>query len=101
MMNDCPRAFLQLKRWCLGALSGISCLVLGASQASALPTVQIGGLPGFQLVQAAQPGNPPGSEQQAQAKQPSLAELNELLQATRAKLDQLFEATAAVAEQRK
>jgi hypothetical protein len=80
----------------------MSCLVLGASQASALPVVQIDPSPGFLLVQAAKPGAQPGTEQQAQEnQQPTLAELTALLEATRAKLEELFSATAVVAEQRK
>src|SRR5919106_5786877 len=102
MMNDCPHALPYLKRWRLGALSCMSCLVLGASQASALPMVQIGTAPGFQLVQARMPGTQPGSEQQPQENQQArFAELNELLEATRAKLNELSNATAVAAEQRK
>jgi hypothetical protein len=80
----------------------MGCLVLGASQASALPIVQIGTAPGFQRVQARMPGTQPGSEQQPQENQQArFAELNELLEATRAKLNELSNATAVAAEQRK
>lgn len=80
----------------------MSCLVLGASQVSALPTVEVNPAPGFLLAQAAQPGEQPGSEQQAEGnQQATFAELNELLEATRAKLDELFSATALLREQRK
>ena len=76
--------------------------MLGASQASALPVVQIEPSPGLLLVQAAKPAEQPGAEQQAQDdQQATFAELNQLLEATRAKLEELFSATGLVAEQRK
>jgi uncharacterized coiled-coil DUF342 family protein len=76
--------------------------VLGASQASALPTVRLDPSPGFLLVQAAKPGEQPAAEQQAQASQQEpFAELNKLLEDTRANLEELLGATAIVPEQRK
>jgi myosin heavy subunit len=73
------------------ALSCVSLLVLGAGHAGALPPSQPGAAPGFVLAQ----GAPPDSEPQAQAsRQENLADLNEVLAATRAKLEELFEATA-------
>ncbi len=101
-MNDRPPALPWPKPWCLCALLCLSCLVLGASQASALPPVQIDPSPGFLLVQAVKPGEQSGSEQQARGKQKApFAELNNLLEDTQSKLDELFSATAIVAEQRK
>ena len=97
-----PPASPRPKPWRLGALSCFSCLVLGASQASALPKIQVNPSPGFLLVQAAQPGEQAGAEQQGQENQQApLAELNKLLEDTRAKFEELFSATAIVAEQRK
>jgi myosin heavy subunit len=73
------------------ALSCASLLVLGAGEARALPPSEPGAAPGLLLAQ----GAPPDSEQQAQAdRKDSLADLNEVLEATRAKLEELFEATA-------
>ena len=101
-MIDHPPASPCPSRWRLPALSCLGCLVLGASQASALPRVEVDPSPGFLLIQATKPGAQPGSEQQAQADQQApFAELNQLLEATRAKLEELFSATAMVAEQRK
>jgi len=86
----------------LCAFSCLTCLVLGASQASALPRVQVDPSPGFLLVQAAKPGERPDSEQQAQEnRQAPFADLNEVLEAIRAELEELFGATAIVAERRK
>jgi len=102
MMNDRPRALLCPKPWRLGALLCLSCLVLGASHASALPTVRIDPPPGFLVVQAVKPGEQSGSEQQAQKNQKvPFAELNKLLEDMRSKLEALFGATAIVGEQRK
>jgi predicted nucleic acid-binding Zn-ribbon protein len=102
MMNDRSHALPHPMRWGFGALSCMSCLVLGASQASALPAVQVDRSPGFLLVQAEKAGEQPGSEQQAQGSQQApFAELNKLLEDTRAKLEDLSGATATVAEQRK
>jgi hypothetical protein len=76
--------------------------VLGASQAIALPTPRLDPSPGFVLVQAAKPGQQPAVEEQAQARQQEpFAELNKLLEDTRANLDELLGATAIVPEQRK
>jgi chromosome segregation ATPase len=102
MMNDRLRALPWPKPRCLGALLCLSCLVLGAGQASALPPVQIDSSPGFLLVQAVKPGEQSGSEQQAQQKQQApFAKFNDLLEDTQSELDELFSATAIVAEQRK
>jgi chromosome segregation ATPase len=102
MMNDRLRALPWPKPRCLGALLCLSCLVLGAGQASALPPVQIDSSPGFLLVQAVKPGEQSGSEQQAQQKQQApFAKFNDLLEDTQGELDELFSATAIVAEQRK
>jgi hypothetical protein len=92
----------------LCALAGLSCLMLGASQATALSHIQTAPRPGFLLVQAAQPAEPTakprgqaGAQQQAQAARPApLTELNAVLAATRAKLDELFGATQGMAERR-
>ena len=101
MINHLP-ASQRPSRWRLRVLSSLSCLVLGASQAIALPQVELDPRPGFLPVQAAKPGEEPGSKQQAQAdQQASWAELNQLLEATRAKLEELSSATATLAEQRK
>src|SRR5919106_3035153 len=101
VMIDPPPASPRPRRWRVGAFSCFSCLVLGASQASALPRSQVNPSPGFLLVQAAQPGEQAGAEQQAQETQHApFAELNKLLEDTRAKLEDLFSATAIVAEQR-
>ena len=82
----------------------LTSVVLGASEASALPQVQIAPRPGFLLAQAAKPAEPtvkPAEQrrvdQQAQA---PLTELNEVLEATRARLDELFGATHNLAEHR-
>jgi hypothetical protein len=73
------------------ALSCLSLLVLGAGQAGALPPSEPGAAPGLLLAQ----GAPPDSEPQAPANsKENLADLNEVLEATRAKLEELFEATA-------
>ena len=86
----------------LCAFSCLTYLVLGASQASALPRVQVDPSPEFLLVQAAKPGERPDSEQQAQEnRQAPFADLNEVLEAIRAELEELFSATAIVAERRK
>jgi predicted nucleic acid-binding Zn-ribbon protein len=101
-MNDRFPALRWPKPWCLGALLCLSCLVLGAGQASALPPVQIDSSPGFLLVQAVKPGEQSGSEQQAQQRQQApFAKFNDLLEDTQSELDELFSATAIVAEQRK
>jgi hypothetical protein len=92
----------------LRVLVCLNCLVVGASQASALPQVHMPPWPGFLLVQAAKRAEPtvkpreqPGAEQQAQANQPvPLTELNEVLEATRIKLEELFGATEGMAERR-
>jgi predicted nucleic acid-binding Zn-ribbon protein len=92
----------------LCALAGLMGLVLGASQASALPQVQNAPRPGILRVQAANPGEPalnprgqPGAEQPAPANQQApLGELSQLLAATRAKLEELSGATQSMAEQR-
>jgi DNA repair exonuclease SbcCD ATPase subunit len=82
------------------ALSCLSALVLGANQAGALPRIQVGPAPGFLLVQ----GGPPDPEQGTQEnRQAPIGDLNEVLEATRAKFEEL-DATviaAAVTEQRK
>ena len=102
MMTDRPPAVRSPKPWYLGALLCLSCLVLGAGQASALPPVQIDPSPGFLLVQAVKPGEQSGSERQAQQKQQApFAKFNDLLEDTQSELDELFSATAIVAEQRK
>src|SRR5262245_18572933 len=98
-MIDSPPASLRARR--PGLLTVLSSLMLGASQASALPQDQMEAWPRFLLVQAAEPAEPmvsppeqPGAEQQAQADpQAPLTELNEVLEATRAKLDELFGAS--------
>jgi hypothetical protein len=85
---------------CLSALACLSLLVLGGSEASALPRGQLGPMPGFQLVQDA----PPSSKQQEGDRPEPFADLSEVLSATRAKLEELTKATALVAsdtEQRK
>jgi hypothetical protein len=75
-MIDLVPASSRVRRRGSCALAGLSCLVLGASQASALPQVQLAARPGFLLVQAAKPAEPtvkpraqPGAEPQAQAAQ--------------------------------
>jgi predicted nucleic acid-binding Zn-ribbon protein len=80
--------------------------VLGATQASALPQVQMEPWPRFLLVQAAEHAEPtvrppeqPGAQAQADPQAP-LTELNEVLEATQAKLDELFGATEGMAELR-
>ncbi len=83
---------------------GLSCLVLGAGQASALPQVQLAARPAFLLAQAANPAGPtvesralPGAEPQAAANQEApLTELNAVLEATRARLEELFGATESM-----
>jgi hypothetical protein len=76
------------------AFSCVSLLVLAAGQARALPGSQLGLPPGLVLAQ----GAPPDSEQRAQGDgKEALADLNEVLEATRAKLEELFGATAMVA----
>ena len=53
------------------------------------------------IAEDVKPGEQPGAEQQAQADpQAPLTELNEVLEATRAKLDELFGATEGMAERR-
>jgi hypothetical protein len=103
MIDQPPTA----RRRGLCALAGLSCLVLGASQAIALPHIQTAPRPGFLLVQAADPAEPvksreqAGARPQAQAAQPAtLTELNQVLAATRARLDELFGATQSMAERR-
>jgi hypothetical protein len=95
----------RARRRGLRALAGLSWLVLAASQASALPQVQMQPWPGFLLVQAAKPGEPtakpreqPSAGQQNQ--QAPLTELNQVLDATRAKLGELFGGTGGMAERR-
>ena len=101
MIDPAPAASRPRRRG-LRALACLSWLVLGASQASALPRVQIDPWQGFLLVQAAKPGQPPDPERQTQAnRQVPFAELNEVLAATQAKLDELYEAAASMAERRK
>jgi hypothetical protein len=86
----------------LCALLCLSCLALGASQASALPRVQVDPPPGFLRIQAVKPGAQPGSEQQTQPNQQApFAELEKLLEATRARLEELVSATAIMTEQRR
>ena len=85
---------------CLSALACLSLLVLGGSEASALPRGQVGPMPEFQLVQ----GAPLGSKQQEADRPEPFADLSEVLSATRAKLEELTKAAALVAsdtEQRK
>jgi predicted nucleic acid-binding Zn-ribbon protein len=102
MMNDRPRALQYPKPSLLGAVLCLGCLAFGASQAGALPTVRIGPSPGFLLVQAAKPAEQPPSEQQTNGNQQApLAELNKVLEDTRARLEELLSATAIVPEQRK
>jgi hypothetical protein len=86
----------------LGALAGLSCLVLGADQASALPQVQMAPPPRFLPVQAANPVEPTAksSEQPGADQQAPLTELNDVLEATRARLDELFGATQSMAGRR-
>jgi uncharacterized coiled-coil DUF342 family protein len=101
-MNHRPRALPYAKLSLVGALLCLSCLVLGASQAIALPTGRIDASPGFLLVQAAKPGGQPASEQRARENQQApLAELNKVLEDTRARLEELLSAAAIVPEQRK
>ena len=72
----------------------LTVLVFGGSQAGALPRVQLDRTPGLLLIQ----GGPPGAEQQAhEDRQAPIANLDEVLRATRAKLEELTEATARVA----
>ena len=84
----------------LRALACVSCLVLGASHASALPQVEVGPAPGVLLVQGAKPAAPPGSGQEGRGEAAELADLNEVLEATRTRLEELFRASAALAERR-
>jgi predicted nucleic acid-binding Zn-ribbon protein len=81
-------------RYGLRALICLNALVLGGSQASALPRVQVDPMPGLVPIQ----GGPPGAEQQAHEDRPApFADLDEVLHATRDKLEELTEATARVA----
>ena len=96
-MIDLLSASSPAPRRALCTLAMLTSVVLGASEASALPQVQIAPRPGFLLAQAAKPAEPtvkPAEQrrvdQQAQA---PLTELNEVLEATRARLDELFGAT--------
>jgi hypothetical protein len=78
----------------LRALVCLSVLVFGGGQASALPRVQVDQAPGLLPIQ----GGPPSAEQRAHEDRPApLADLDEVLRATRAKLEELTEATARVA----
>ena len=103
-MIDLLSASSPAPRRALCTLAMLTSVVLGASEASALPQVQIAPRPGFLLAQAAKPAEPtvkPAEQrrvdQQAQA---PLTELNEVLEATRARLDELFGATHNLAEHR-
>jgi predicted nuclease with TOPRIM domain len=108
IMFDLLLASSLARRRALRALAVLTSVVLGASQASALPQVHVAPWPAFRLVQAAKPADATakprgqgGAEQQAQADQQApLMELNEVLEATRARLDQLSGATQGVAERR-
>ena len=80
-------------RYGLCALVCLGVLVFGASQASALPRAQLHPMPGLVPIQ----GGPPSAEQQAHEGQVPLADLDDVLRATRAKLEELTEATARVA----
>ena len=78
-----------------GGLRALACLavfVSGGSQAGALPLVRIGPTPSVLLIQ----GGPPSSEQRAQEDQAPIADLQEVLRATKVKLEELTEATALV-----
>jgi predicted nucleic acid-binding Zn-ribbon protein len=85
----------------LCALFWLGCLVLGASQASALPRVQVAAAPRFLLVQAQEPAARPDSKQAQENQQAPFAELNQVLETTRAKLEELSGAAASLAERRK
>lgn len=93
-MRDHPSARARSNWRCLLACSCLSVLVLGAGQADALPRLQPGPVPGFLLVQ----GAPADAEAQAQeGAQAPFADLNEVLEATRAKLEQQLGDAAIVA----
>jgi myosin heavy subunit len=78
----------------LHALACLTVLVFGGSQAGALPPVQLDPTPGLLLIQ----GGPPSAEQQAhEDRQAPIADLDEVLRATRVKLEELTERTARVA----
>jgi chromosome segregation ATPase len=74
--------------------SGLTVLVLGGSQAAALPILQPGATPGLVLVQGAPPDAEPDAQEAVQA---PFADLNEVLEATRAKLEQQLGDAAIVA----
>jgi hypothetical protein len=101
-MIDLPTGASAPRRRGLGALAGLSFLVLGAGQASALPQVQMVPPPRFLPVQVANPVEPPAksSEQPGADRQAPLTELNDVLEATRARLDELFGATQSMAGRR-
>jgi hypothetical protein len=84
----------SMLRRILRALACLTVLVLGGSQASALPRVEDNPAPGLLLIQ----GGPPSAEQQAhEVRRAPFADLREVLRATRVKLEELTEATARVA----
>jgi hypothetical protein len=84
----------SMLRYGLCALVCLPVLVFGGSPASALPRAQADPTAGLLLIQ----GGPPSAEQQAHDDRLALlADLDEVLRATRAKLEELTEATARVA----
>jgi hypothetical protein len=68
-MIDLPTGASAPRRRGLGALAGLSFLVLGAGQASALPQVQMAPPPRFLPVQAANPVD--GEVQRATGRRPA------------------------------
>jgi predicted nucleic acid-binding Zn-ribbon protein len=78
----------------LRAVAYLSVLGLGASQAGALPPVQADPASTPLPVEGGSPGSEPPSAQDQQA---PLADLNEVLEATRAKLEELNEAAGIMA----
>ena len=92
-MPNHPTDSPSMLRYGLCALICLSVLVFDASQASALPRAQPHPMPGLVPIQ----DGPPSAEQQAHEGQVPLADLDEVLRATRAKLEELTEAMARVA----
>jgi hypothetical protein len=87
-----PRSTLPLG---LCALVWLNVLVLGGSQAIALPRGEADPTPGFLLIQ----NGPPSAEQQAhEDRQALVADFEEVLRGTRVKFEELTAATARVAE---